>query len=137
MDKLPNVELKPPSPNVTVCITNGKTAPVFGHRDIHAWVKNNSAVATPMLHLEFYIEGHGTTYYSIALGPNEMRKNTHHCSWSTSGSKTIRAKLSLQGGAQLAEVEGAIMIYIGDKEYQANYLVKCADGSYKNEADIQ
>lgn len=137
VDKLPDMQFKPPLPGVTVCITSGKTAPVFGDRDIHVWVKNNTAIATPMLHLEFYIEGKGTTYYSLSLGPNEVRKNTRNCTWSTSGQKTIRAKLNLQGGTQLAEVEGWVQIYLHDPKYQSEYLVQCSDGTHKNEADIQ
>lgn len=137
VDKIPNIRLEPPPPNVTVCITNGKTAPVFGHRDIHVWVRNNNAVPSPMLHLEFYIEGKGTTYYSIALGPNEVRKNTRNCSWGTAGHKTIRATLKVQGGAQLAEVQGLIAIYAFSPDYQLQCLVKCSDGSCKKEADLQ
>ena len=137
VDKFPDIQLKPPLPSVTVCITSGKTAPVFGDRDIHVWVKNNTAVATGMLHLEFYIEGKGTNYYSISLGPNELRKNTRNCTWSTSGQKTIRAKLNVQGSTQLAEVEGWVQIYLHDPKYQSEYLVQCSDGTSKNEADIQ
>ena len=137
LEKHPDIQLPLLPPNVTVCITSGKTAPVFGDRDIHVWVKNNSAAATPMLHLEFYIEGKGTDYYSMSLGPNELRKNTRNCKWGTSGQKTIRAKLNVQGGAQLAEVEGWVQIYLHDPKYQSEYLVQCSDGTHKNEADIQ
>ncbi len=121
------------APNLKVCITDGKTAPVFGDRDIHVWVKNNGALPVSGLTLEFYIEGKGTNTYAVSLGPNGIFQRTRNCKWSTKGTKTIRARVKSSGGAQLVEVEGAVHIYLYDPTYQVEQLVKCSDGTHQNE----
>ena len=121
------------APNLKVCITDGKTAPIFGDRDIHVWVKNNSILPVSGLTLEFYIEGKGTNTYAVSLGPNGIYQKTRNCKWSTKGTKTIRGRVKSGGGSLLVEVEGAVIIYPFDPTYQSQYLVKCSDGTQQNE----
>lgn len=131
-----DIQLTPPQPSVTTCVTNNKIAPPFGDRDIHLWVKNNGIGTLAELKLEFFIEGKGTTVYSIALEPNEIRKFTRTCWWATEGRKAVRARASLQSGETLAEVHGSVEIRLFD-QYSTEPIVTCSDGSNKNEADIQ
>jgi hypothetical protein len=91
-----------------------------------------------MLHMEFYIEGKGTTAYAISLGPNEVRKNTRSCSWSTAGHKTVRAKVRLNSGPPfLAAVEGVVVVYVLSEHFEPECPVKCSAGSCKQESDLQ
>jgi hypothetical protein len=136
VENLRDLGLKLPAPSVTVCVTNNKIAPLFGDRDIHLWVKNNSAFSVAELTLEFFIEGKGTTRYTTPLGPHELRKYTRTCWWGTVGKKAVRARASLKSGEPLAEVQGSVEIKLAG-QYTAEPIVTCSDGSNKNEADIQ
>jgi hypothetical protein len=123
------------APNLTVCITNGKTAPVFGDRDIHVWIKNNSTIPVSGLTLEFYIEGKGTNTYAVSLGPKGIDQKTRKCSWSTKGEKTVRARVKLSNGSQLVELKGVVIVYLNflNPTNQWKFIVICSDGTQQNE----
>jgi len=123
------------TPNLTVCITNGKTAPVFGDRDIHVWIKNNSTIPVSGLTLEFYIEGKGTNTYAVSLGPKGIDQKTRKCSWSTKGEKTVRARVKLSNGSQLVELKGVVIVYLNflNPTNQWKFIVICSDGTQQNE----
>lgn len=121
-------------PDLIVCISNGKRPPVFRKRDIHAVVKNignrhNDAVAG--IKLEFYVEGKGTTTYDIPpLDPGGEHRITRNHKWSTSGTKTIRAKVIYtknEINRNNNEVSGSYFVRLPHHDkYGYGPLVKCS-----------
>ncbi len=82
-------------PDLIVCISNGKRPPVGRRREIKAVVKNiGSGNCADYIKLRLYVEGKGTeTYDLLPINAGDSRTVTRTAKWSTSGTKTITAKI--------------------------------------------
>ncbi len=125
VEKIPR-GLAIPAADLTVCVSNGKTPPVGGSRDIHVRVTNNGANTVRGLRLEFAVEGKGIRHYDIGeLGPNRDYRATRNHSWSTVGRKSITAMVHLPGYRENIIVNAA---------YRVRYANQPSDSS--GEGDV-
>jgi len=119
---------------LTVCVSNNKTAPINGHRDIHVWVKNYGS-ALSGLTLDYFIEGKGTTHYAVQWDAHGEFKKTRNESWSTDGKRKITARLLIPGGAPIL-VNGNIEIHLIKPAFQSGLNVVCSDGKQYQESEL-
>ncbi len=122
-------------PDLIVCISNAKRPPVGGKRTIDAVIKNIGSI--PSLHsdqikLTFYVEGKGTkTYNTSYLQQGDSYKVTRKIKWSTSGTKTITAKITYAGEEICKtnnKVSGSYFVRLPHHDkYAAGPKVKCSD----------
>ncbi len=123
------------SVDMIVCIDNGKRPPVFGSREIKAVVKNIGSMASnhaAELKLRFYVEGKGVNFYDLpSISPGQNHTITRNHSWSTSGTKTITAKVIYtwqdETNTQNNEVSGSYFVRLPHHDtYSADPRVKCS-----------
>jgi len=123
------------APDLIVCISNGKRPPVGGSREIKAVVKNIGSSASnhaANLRLRFYVEGKGVKFYDIpSVSPGHSHTITRNHSWSTSGTKTITARVLYpfydEVMTQNNEVSGSYFVRLPHHDkYSAAPKVKCS-----------
>ncbi|MHB8093840.1 MAG: hypothetical protein ACYDH0_02770 [Candidatus Aminicenantales bacterium] len=134
----PGPELAAPPLPLRVCVSNGKNPPVYGNRDIHAWITNEGQYNISGLKLYFAVEGKGTETYDIPdLLPNRTWKKTRNLSWSSSGTKTITAMVLSADGKSRILVEGKFKVSaLGAPTSSAGQNVVCSDHTVKKESDM-
>jgi CARDB len=134
-DKCSDVRIMTPvekaTVDLTVCISNGKTAPIGGKRDIHVWVKNNGDNAVEGIRLTFYVEGKPITTHDIPfLEGKTTKKITRNHSWATAGTKSLSANVRVSGKTGLWSVNGAYRVRpAGSPSDSSGEGIKCSDGS--------
>lgn len=125
------------APDLIVCISNGKRPPVGGSREIKAVVKNIGTSASnhaANLKLRFYVKGKGVKYYDIpSVSPGHSHTITRNHSWSTSGTKTITAKVIYpfydEVKKQNNDVSGSYFVRLPHHDkYSTAPKVKCSTG---------
>ncbi|MFO7732662.1 MAG: hypothetical protein R6X21_03325 [Candidatus Aminicenantes bacterium] len=116
---------------LTVCISDGKTAPIGGKRDIHVWVKNNSADRIEGIKVFFAVEGKQIETIKIPfLEGKTTKKITRNHSWATAGTKSLSANVRIDGRSGLWSVNGAYRIRpAGSPMDSSGEGTKCSDGS--------
>ena len=80
-------------PDLAVCMSQGKRAPVGGKRAINVWVTNRGEKDSSKCWLEFSVgASKGTTHHLIpVLIPGGIYKVTRHHRWSSAGEKKMFA----------------------------------------------
>jgi hypothetical protein len=123
-----------------LCVSNGKNPPVYGDRDIHAWVTNRGQSAISGLKLSSWVTGKETRTYDVPpLAPNQTWKKTRNESWSSPGNKmiTLRCAFVPDGQGQIV-VDGKYKVSaLGAPTSSAGQNVKCSDYTVKQESDFQ
>ncbi len=115
-----------PVADLKVCVSNGKTPPIGGKRDIHVKVTNNGAAPVSGLKLAFSVEGKGIENYVIGeLGAGRTYTKTRNHSWSTVGRKEITAMVYKDGYKENIVVKAA---------YRVRYANQPSDSS--GEGDV-
>jgi len=122
-----------PLPDLVVCISNGKRPPVGGKREIKAVVKNiGNGNCADYVKLQFYVEGKGTQVYDLLpINAGDAREVTRNHKWSTSGTKTITAKVIYtkhESHKSNNEVQGSFFVRLPHHDkYSAAPPVKCSN----------
>jgi hypothetical protein len=116
---------------LTVCISDGKMAPIGGKRDIHVWVRNNSGERLEGINVFFYVEGKQIEIHKIdVLGARQTTRITRNHSWATAGTKSLSANVRIEGRPGLWAVVGAYRVRpAGSPTDSSGAGVKCSDGS--------
>lgn len=122
--------------DLTVCVSNGKTPPIGGNRDIQARIVNNGPDVRD-LKLSFYVEGKGVQEHAIAfLGAGQTYTRTRNHSWSTVGTKTIKAMVFKPGYKEQIIAEGAYRVRLaGTPSDSSGEGDKCVRGRIMTPAD--
>jgi hypothetical protein len=134
----PGPEISTPPLPLLVCVSNGKNPPVYGDRDIHAWVTNRGQNSISGLKLYFYVEGKSIKTYDVPpLAPNQIWKKTRNERWSSPGTKTITAMCSFPDGTGKVLVDGKYKVSaLGAPTSSSGQNVKCSDNTVKQESDF-
>jgi subtilase family serine protease len=125
-------------PDLVVCISNGKRPPVGGRREIKAVVKNiGNGNCADYIKLQFYVEGKGTQVYDLLpINAGDSREVTRNHKWSTSGTKTIRAKViytKKESHKGNNKVQGSYFVRLPHHDkYSAAPKVKCSNNQNFN-----
>lgn len=120
-------------PDLVVCISNGKRPPVGGSRDIKAVVKNvGNGNCADYVKLELYVEGKGTQSYELLpINSGDSREVTGNHAWGTSGTKTIRARVTYskqESNTGNNMVQGSYFVRLPHHDtYSAAPQVKCSN----------
>ena len=120
-------------PDLIVCISNGKRPPVGGEREIDAVVKNiGNGNCADYVRLRFHVEGKGTKVYNLLpINAGDSRKVSRKHKWSTSGTKTITAKVIYpknESHKNNNEVQGSYFVRLPHHDkYSAAPKVKCSN----------
>jgi subtilase family serine protease len=115
-------------PDLVVCISNGKRPPVGGEREIDAVVKNiGHEGCADYIKLRLYVEEKGAQVYDLLpIAKGDSRKVTRKCSWSTSGTKKITAKIIYPKINN--EVQGSYFVRLPHHDqYSTAPQVKCSN----------
>jgi hypothetical protein len=126
-------------PDLVVCISNGKRPPVGGEREIRAVVKNiGNGNSANYMKLQLYVEGKGTkTYELLPINAGDSRERTRKCKWSTSGTKTITAKViypNKESNKSNNQVQGSFFVRLPHHDkYSAAPKIKCSDNRTFND----
>ncbi|MFO7732288.1 MAG: hypothetical protein R6X21_01410 [Candidatus Aminicenantes bacterium] len=116
---------------LTVCISDGKMAPIGGKRDIHVWVRNNSGERLEGINVFFYVEDKRIETHRIdVLGARQTQKITRNHSWATAGTKSLSANVRIEGRSGVWAVNGAFRVRpAGSPMDSSGAGIKCSDGS--------
>ncbi len=120
-------------PDLVVCISNGKRPPVGGKREIKAVVKNiGNGDCADYIKLQFHVEGKGTKVYDLLpINAGDSREVTRNHKWSTSGTKTITAKViytKKESNKSNNKVQGSFFVRLPHHDkYSAAPQVKCSN----------